>query len=105
MAAPKTPQDRRPKGSNNFVASVNGCDWTVSPDALDDFELLDDLGEVEAGNAARLPRVLRRLLGDQYRDALEALRDADTGRVRLEPATEFVQAIFEGIKQGNRSGS
>jgi len=105
MAAPKTPQDRKAKATNGFTAHVAGQDWRIDPEALDDFELLDDLGEVEAGNAARLPRVLRRLLGDQYPAALEALRDETTGRVPLDPATAFVNAVFEGIKQGNPSGS
>lgn len=100
MAAPKTPQDRKPKASAHLVASVAGRDWTIDKDALDDFELLDDLGEIEAGNAARMPRVLRRLLGDQYRAALDTLRD-DDGKVRVEVGATFVRELFEALPQGN----
>src|SRR5690606_42083996 len=46
-----------------IVAEVGGREWTISQDALDDFELLDDLAELENGNAVRLPSALTRLLG------------------------------------------
>jgi len=101
MAAPKVPQDRRPKASDALVAKVAGQDWMIDKDALDDFELLDDLGEIEAGNASRLPRVLRRLLGaEQYKTALDSLR-GDDGKVRVEAGAEFVREIFEALPQGN----
>lgn len=102
MAGPKAPQDRKPKAGEPHKVDVDGKTWTIEPDALDDFELLDDLGAVEAGNAARLPSTLRRLLGPvQYKAALNSLRDADTGRVPVEAGAEFVKAIFEGLPQGN----
>lgn len=99
--APKSPQDRRPKAGAPLVAHVAGRDWTIDKDALDDFELLDDLGEIEAGNAARMPRVLRRLLGDQYKAALDAIRDEGTGKVGVEAGAQFVRDLFEALPQGN----
>jgi len=105
MAAPKAPQDRKPKATDGFTAHVAGRDWKIDREALDDFELLDDLGEVEAGNPARLPSVLRRLLGEQYKPALEAIRDPKTGRVGVEAGSNFVNALFEALQQGNPSGS
>lgn len=101
MAGPKAPQDRKPKAGEPLKAEVNGRTWTVDPDALDDFELLDDLGEVEAGNAARMPRVLRKLLGsEQYKAALDSLRD-DAGKVSATAGVEFVGELFKGLPQGN----
>ena len=108
MAAPETPQDRKPKASKateDFTVTVAGRDWTVAREALDDFELLDDLGAVEAGNPARLPSVLRRLLGEQYAAALDTIRDEKTGRVGIEAGNDFVKAVFEALNQGNSSGS
>lgn len=100
--ATKAPQDRKPKAGEPHRVEVDGRTWTVDSDALDDFELLDDLGEIEAGNAARLPRALRRLLGaEQYKRAIESLRDGDTGRVPVEAGAEFIKAVFEGLPQGN----
>ena len=100
MTAPKKPQDRKPKAPVDGVheAEVGGRTWRVEAEAMDDFELLDDLGEVEAGNAARLPRVLRRLLGpEQYKAAMDVLRDPDTGRVGVEAGADFVRDLFEAL--------
>lgn len=108
MATPpkgaKKPTDRRSKASSDgsHKVEVNGRAWTVSAEALDDFELLDDLGEIETGNAAPMPRVLKRLLGaEQYREALDSLRDPETGRVGVEAGADFVRAVFEELPQGN----
>lgn len=99
--APKPPQDRLPKAGAPLTATVAGQEWTVDRDALDDFELLDDLGEIEDGNAARMPRVLRRLLGDQYKAALDTIRDPQTGKVGVEAGAQFVRELFEALPQGN----
>ena len=101
MPAPSTakkPQDHQPKAEapKDRVVTVDDQEWTVPAEALDDFELLDDLGALEDGNAARLPAVMRRLLGEDYKRALNHLRGED-GRVRIEPASEFIAAIMQGL--------
>lgn len=97
----KQPTDRKPKDEpkpETLTAHVRGRDWTVPADALDDFELLDDLNALEQrGDVTRLPSVLRRLLGDQWRDAMEALRDESTGRVTVEAGSEFVMALMGAL--------
>lgn len=47
---------------------------TVDTVALDDFELLDDMRGMDDGNHARMPAMLRRLVGDDYKAVLEAFR-------------------------------
>lgn len=102
MATPKKPQDHKPAADGTHRVEANGRTWTIEAESLDDFELLDDLGEIEAGNPSRLPKALKRLLGtEQYRAALDSLRDADSGRVGVEAGAEFIKAIFEGLPQGN----
>jgi len=99
-ASAKKPQDRKPKATDapdHRTVTVAGKDWTVSTEALDDFELLDDLGELEDGNAARLPSIMKRLLGDDYRAALDSIRDENTKRVSIEAGGDFVKAILEGL--------
>jgi hypothetical protein len=79
-------------------AEVRGKTWVVPADALDDFELLDDLNALEQrADATRLPSVLRRLLGDQWRDAMDVLRDKDTGRVSVEAGAEFVMELMGAL--------
>lgn len=97
-AGVKKPSDRRPKASDTHEVEVNGHTWTVAADALDDFELLDDLSEIDSGNPSRLPRVLKRLLGpEQYKAAMDSVRDPETGRVGVEAGAEFVGALFEAL--------
>lgn len=80
-----------------LVLKINGVKWTVDPDAADDFELLEDLDVIDSGNPARIPKVLRRILGEeQYPKALEALRD-DKGRVSVTDAAQFFYKIFEAL--------
>ena len=98
--APKKPQDRKQKAAeapDSYTVEVRGQKFTVAREALDDFELLDDLAQVEEGKGQRFPSLLRRLLGDQYRDALNLLRDEETGRVPVEEGARLVQEILEAI--------
>lgn len=98
-ATAKKPTDRKPKAETDAerTVTVRGVEVTLSSSALDDFELLDDLGELENGNGGRLPRILRRLAGDSYRDLLDAARDEDTGKVTVEAGGELVQELLEAL--------
>ena len=103
MSAPagaKQPQDHKTPATTEdgpLVVAVDGHDYTIERDALDDFELMDDLGRLEQGQIVRLPAVLRRLLGDeQYAAAVDAIRDPETGRVTLERGAAFVGDLLKG---------
>lgn len=76
--------------------TINGTTVTVANEALDDFELLDDLSQLEDGKASRLPSVARRLFGDDYRSILDELRGPN-GRVQIERATEFIRDVFGAL--------
>src|SRR5690606_15805402 len=81
-----------------IVAEVEGREWTISQDALDDFELLDDLAELENGNAVRLPSALKRLLGaEQYREAMAVLRNEQRSEERRRGTVESA-----GVDAGSR---
>lgn len=70
---------------------------TVPLEALDDFELLDDLRAVDVDqNLSRLPSLLRRLLEDDYATAMNALRN-EKGRVTIEAGTEFIRDVFGAL--------
>ncbi len=98
----KKPTDRQTKATDKpdtFTVNVDGRDWIVTGEAVDDFELLDDLHAYEdKGDATRLPSILRRLLGDDgYREAMGVLRDEDSGRVSIEAGANFVGNLLGGI--------
>lgn len=97
----KKPQDKKPKTVEVDVhtVTVNDQEWTVEAAALDDFELLDELRELEAEeNGTVLPSILKRLLGkEQYRRAMQAARDPESGRVTVEAGANFVQEIMGAL--------
>ena len=100
----KKPADKKPKAEKveeptTVTATVSGKEWVVPVEALDDFELLDDFNVLEAdGDISRLPAILKRLLGDeQWRDALNTIRDEKTGRVSIEAGADFVNSLMGEI--------
>ena len=98
-AGAKKPTDRKSAKADDgpLEVVVRGATITVPRDALDDFELLDDMSQLENGNPSRMPSLLRRLVGEQWKDVLDLARDKDTGRVSIEAGALLVQEIMEGI--------
>lgn len=111
MAAPKKPADHKPKVEKVHVTLgegdearevparrvvVRGITVTIPDEALDDFELLDELSQLEEKKATRLPSVARRLFGDDYRMVLDGLRGSN-GRVSLEDASKFIADVFGAL--------
>lgn len=109
---PTAPQDHQPKKKKKgkkkaalkaealegtVTVEVAGAEWTVALKALDDFELLEDLDAIDSGKGQRLPRALRRLLGDeQYPRALDAVRD-EHGVVSVVAGAEFFEEILQAL--------
>lgn len=102
MSAPagaKKPQDHKkpaPAPGEPIVVEIDGNEYTIAADALDDFEMLDDLARLEDGAGQLFPRILRRLIGDDgFKRAMDALRDPETGRVSGEAGAEFAAEIIQ----------
>ncbi|MGX9349168.1 hypothetical protein [Microbacterium sp. KNMS] len=113
MAAPKKPQDRKPKDEPKPRVEEMDAGWrvthrgitvTVPREALDDFELLDDLAELQKDpkrGTPRVPSMLRRLAGtDGFRAVTDGLRDKETGRVPASTAVRFVFEVFQSLNSG-----
>lgn len=85
------------KASARRVA-IRGIVVTVPDEALDDFEVLDDIRAVQdQDDASRLPALLRRLVGtDDYRRVIDALRGPN-GRVSVEDGSTFVLDLFKAL--------
>lgn len=72
-------------------------DVDVPDEALDDFEVLDDIRAIQDDNdMSRLPSLLRRLVGAQYRDVLKALKGPN-GRVTTEAGSTFVMDLLQAL--------
>lgn len=109
---PKQPQDHleksvKPKVERTeagFKVTHGGVDLLIDVDALNDFELLRDLGKMQdpaAPDATRLSRVTSvfdRFFGEvQGARVLNALRNPDTGRVTVEAATTYLFEVFGAL--------
>jgi hypothetical protein len=98
----KQPEDHKPKQiavDETLTATVDGMEITVPTDAMDDFELLDDIARLDGGDATRFPSILRRLIGNtQMRDVLDHLRDDETGRITVERGSEFVRDLLMELR-------
>lgn len=69
----------------------------IGAEALDDFELLDEMRQIDDGNASRMPAMLERLVGGEYRSVLEALRDRESGRVKVSDVAAWIHSLFFAI--------
>lgn len=99
MAATKKPQDHKPKVETIdgiSTLTIQGITVHVAKDALDDFELLDDMSQLQEGNGTKLSSVARRLFGDEFKQVMDALR-GENGRVSIEATTKFIQAVLESV--------
>lgn len=78
-------------------AVISGIEVTVADEALDDFELLDDFRGLGDSDASRLPSVLRRMVGDDYKRILNELRDPATRRVSAAAGSQFVFDVVQAF--------
>lgn len=72
----------------------NGFEVEIPDENLDDYELLEDLAELEEDDYGKIVSVYRRLLGkDQYKALKEHIRN-DSGRVAATEMMDTLEEIF-----------
>lgn len=76
---------------------VRGVSIDVSADAFDDFDFLDRLARLQDGDALALPALFRTVCGSASAEALEALRDPETGRVAASDAAAFMTEVMGAV--------
>ena len=82
-----------PKDTRVKVTAM-GATVKVDPDMFNDVEVLDYLGDLQAGNPFKIPKLLRHVFGEQYDGVMDKLRGAD-GRVRADKAAKFMEKVME----------
>lgn len=115
MAAPKKPQDHKPKSAKaekiklmvgegddareveGFRITLEGVTVELEQDALNDWEFLEDVADLQNGDGAKSVSLSRRLFGAAYSDIKENFRDERTGRVDSVKFQEFVQGVLEAV--------
>lgn len=77
-----------------------GFEYELDEDALDDYELLDMLCEVDKGNETLVVDVMKKLLGnDQEKHLREHVRN-EKGRVLTSRMMEELGNIMASVKEG-----
>lgn len=76
---------------------------SVDEDVLDDMELLEDLADLDEQKAQALPRVIKRVLGEEQKAALYEFLRGGNGRVKTSAVSAALKDIFGQIKDGKKS--
>lgn len=75
------------------VTTASGFTADITPDALDDIELVEDLARLDSGDYLAVSSALRRLLGEKQKKKLyDFCRDPETGRSSM---TKVSAVLFE----------
>lgn len=112
----RQPQDRKPKQAepksvetkfmrdgrelDGFAVTLHDITVHVPLEAINDFELMDDLNRLQSGdvrNVTSVASVLRGFIGEDFKPAMDAIRDPETGRVTIEAGTRFLFDVIRGI--------
>ena len=79
-----------------MVVEAMGIRAEIDQGALDDFEILEAMDELERGNVLKVPFLLRSIFGDGWGDVERQLRD-ERGKLTASKATEFLLETFQSM--------
>lgn len=79
---------------------VDGIQVTVDPEALDNIDLMEALGEIDSGNVFYIAKALRLMLGDQWARVKRELAN-DSGVTTASAAAEFVGKMLTAMAEAN----
>lgn len=90
----------------NEVAAITGTtesgfQYTLPPDVLDDYELLENLCDIDNGDVSKITGTARQLLGDAQIEALKDHVRKENGRVPASKMIEEITQIFKGSQVKN----
>ena len=81
----------------------SGFQFKIEDQALDDYEILEMLTEIDDGNGVLVPKMIERLLGKEQKEALkEHLRNKE-GKVSTQNIMIEVMDIFKSSNEGKNS--
>ena len=74
-----------------------GFKFSIDEEMLNDWELLEDLAELDTDNG-KVVQVSKRLLAEDYEKLKEHCRNECTGRVSVTKMVEELSGIFDSVK-------
>lgn len=82
----------------------NGFSFSINADAMNDWDLLKDLSEIDTGNTSKLVSVITRMLGEEQLERLEDyLRNPETGRIYMTDMLSAFQEIMTASNEAKNS--
>ena len=81
----------------------SGFEYELDEAALDDYELLEDLCEMDEGNMAKMSSVMNRLIGTEQKERLKEHLRTENGRVPMSKMMIEIEEIFKNAKAGKNS--
>ena len=81
----------------------SGFEFSLQDEVLDDYELLEDLCEMDEGDMTKTISVLNRLLGTEQKERLKEHLRMENGRVPASKMMNEIGEIFRNVKEGKNS--
>lgn len=81
----------------------SGFKYSIDEDRLDDYELLEELCEIDKGHIEKLPDVIVDVIGNEQIEALKDHVRCENGRVSAKKMIEEFMDIISGGSQGKNS--
>lgn len=81
----------------------SGFKYSIDEDRLDDYELLEELCEIDKGHVEKIPDVIAAVLGSEQREALKDHVRCEAGRVSAKKMIEEFMDIISDGSQGKNS--
>ena len=94
-------EDAPPAEPKMLDIIVRDTPLRVFADARDDFEILDDVRQIEKGDIACLTELMRRMMPESDRAKALDLARSDNGRVTLDAALDLMGDVFKGMNNPN----
>lgn len=79
--------------------TTTGFDFTIEDSALDDWELLEALADIDDGKTQKIGTAVKLLLGKEQADALKNHCRNDEGRVPASAMMAEVGEIFTAMRE------
>ena len=77
--------------------------FTIQEGALDDYELLEELREIDKGNTSLIVDVIEKIIGSEQKEQLKKHVRDETGRVSIKRMVDEIGEILRGNQQGKNS--
>lgn len=83
--------------------TTSGFEYELDESALDDYELLEELCELDEGDTSKIISVLNRLLGNEQKERLKEHLRMENGRVPASKMMLEMGEILNSVKEGKNS--